>query len=317
MMRLNAATVLTSLIFIVPVFAAPPATTTDLDPQAQNKPIYKANGGRTFSVAAPASTPTLVYNCNAMPLICENVAAWANKNKGNRGIHNGAPVFYFDPDQSDKESRRTASCGCFKHDECNVATSNGRYPGKKVTDIAYTAGLNPISPQNQQILLAGTNPGLDPNNNAQLAPRLPMNGVPGRFFKDGVAFSCDEFPAATWIQGGTFAETICALQSWKVFQGAQGSNGQAKNVGKWPLPSGSGQNAEQDWQALAHGILGVSFLPFRWPRNRLLTINNERDLLGSTTQKKLALTQSTLFLSLLPPSIRQQKHTWSRQQILR
>ena len=67
----------------------------DLTTDAQGKPIYDPGTGTTFSVAAPMATPTLVYNCAAMPLICENVASYAKKvqNPGGNGDLDELPVF--------------------------------------------------------------------------------------------------------------------------------------------------------------------------------------------------------------------------------
>lgn len=80
--------------------------------------------------------------------------------------------------------------------------------------------------------------GSDPKSNGQ---RNPLSSIPGRFFADGIGLTCDEFPAATFIQGGDGAETICALQSWQVYLGSAANN---KNVGKWPLPARSENRQE-------------------------------------------------------------------------
>ena len=68
--------------------------------------------------------------------------------------------------------------------------------------------------------------------------------------------TCDEFPAATFIEGGNDASTICALQSWQVYQGKATSQ---KTQGKWPLTPGEGKRSEQDWQASAHVYLRQAF----------------------------------------------------------
>ena len=68
--------------------------------------------------------------------------------------------------------------------------------------------------------------------------------------------TCDEFPAATFIEGGNDASTICALQSWQVYQGKATSQ---RPQGKWPLTPGEGKRSEQDWQAQAHVYLRQAF----------------------------------------------------------
>lgn len=202
---------------------------TTITDDGNGKSIYVPQAGSTSSVAAPAATPTLIYNCFTMPLICENVAAWAKQffPSGN-GDLNGNQLFYFDPEPSSKDARRQKACGCFSHDDCSGSgVSKGKRAGDKVTDIAASAGpFATISPSDEQIIKAGSNP----NSNGQ---RTPLPSVPGRFFADGVGLTCDEFPAATFIEGGDGAQAICALQSWQVYLGSA-TNG--KNVGKWPLP---------------------------------------------------------------------------------
>ncbi|KAK0510954.1 hypothetical protein JMJ35_006506 [Cladonia borealis] len=258
-MKLSVLVALTVVNFASYAFAQ---FSTDITVDSNGKKVYIA-AAATSSVAAPASTPTLVYNCYYMPLICENVANFAKDiNPGGGGDLGAMQLFYFDPDQSHKESRRTASCGCFQHDDCPLAKSNGKQAGTLVTQIGNQAPMNglntPINAASQQILLAGSNPGVLPNTN-NAAPRVPLQTVPGRFFQQGVAFTCDEFPAATFINGGSDAKTICALQSWQVFSGSYNSAAPSANKGKWPLVSKSGQRREQDWQAQSHVYLRQAF----------------------------------------------------------
>lgn len=213
-------------------------------------------GPSTSSVAAPVFTPTLVYNCYYMPLICENVASYAKSINQNDESDLAAPLrFHFDPSQSALDSRRQRACGCFKHDDCSNARSNGK-TNNFITAIARQAPFNTLnpamSPANEKIILAGVNPSTGKQ-------RISSSSAPGRFFGvDGVAFSCDEFPAATFIEGGTgidgngnIAKTICAMQSWQIYSGAN-------SAGKWPLTPRSGQKREQDWQGSSHALLRVS-----------------------------------------------------------
>ena len=219
-------------------------------------PGYVA-GAATSRVAAPAFTPTLVYNCYYMPLICENVASYAKSiNPNGGGDLAGPQLFHFDPDKSSKNARREATCGCFNRDGCDNAESNGKSNGAKVTDIAKQAPFDtlntPISQADINIILAGFN----------AETRVPFPSVPGRFLGvSGVAFSCDEFPAATFIEGGigingngNRAKTICAMQSWQIYRAATASS---NSPGKWPF-IGSGQKREQDWQGSSHASLRVS-----------------------------------------------------------
>ncbi len=224
----------------------------------QGTPIYI--GDATSSVAAPLFTATLVYNCYYMPLICENVANYAKTiNPGGGGNLAAPKEFHFDPDGTALSQRRDRACGCFKHDDCSTARSQGKTTNL-VTDIAGRAPFDtlntPLSQASENIILAGKNPS---TVNGVLQARAPLQSVPGRFFDvEGVAFSCDEFPAATFIEGGiglngagNRAKTICAMQSWQIYLATNGP-------GKWPLPASSGQQREQDWQGDSHGLLRVS-----------------------------------------------------------
>ena len=213
-------------------------------------------GTSTSSVAAPIFTPTLVYNCYYMPLICENVASYAKSiNPALNGDLAANVLFHFDPSSDSLTLRRARACGCFKHDSCDTAKSNGKSAGTKVTDIAKRPPFDtlntPMSQGDEDTILKGSNP-------AANQQRAGLTSVPGRFFGvTGVGFSCDEFPAATFIEGGTGingngnrAKTICAMQSWQIYKAANA-------VGKWPL-TGKAQKREQDWQGSAHGLLRVS-----------------------------------------------------------
>lgn len=128
------------LFFAQYVLAAAPAQTLTND--GNGKSIYVPQPGTTSSVASPQYTPTLVYNCAQMPLICENVAAWAKSNNNAGGdIPANGLILYFDPDKNNKNARRQLACGCFNHDSCvGSGTSNGKRAGDKVTDIATSAG---------------------------------------------------------------------------------------------------------------------------------------------------------------------------------
>ncbi|KAF6232734.1 hypothetical protein HO173_008948 [Letharia columbiana] len=265
-----------SLFFAQYVLAAAPAQT--LTDDGNGKQIYVPQPGTTSSVASPEYTPTLVYNCAQMPLICENVAAWAKTNNNAGGDIPANNLFlYFDPDATNKNARRQLACGCFDHDGCDGSgtsgTSKGKRTGDKVTDIATSAGpFANIPPTAAAIIMAGPNPPSGGN-------RQPLNSIPGRFFAFGIGMTCDEFPAAPFIEGGANAETICALQSWQVYQGKATSQ---NNQGKWPLTPQEGKRSEQDWQAQAHVYLRQAF-----------GIQNRRNPIGLGTVWPFSFTTTT------------------------
>ena len=109
------------------------------------------------------------------------------------------------------------------------------------------------SPVNRTVIMAGTNP---TSNDV----RKSLSNVRERFYKEGVAFTCDEFPPAVFIDGGPNANTICALQGWQIFVGAYQptANNLNPNPGKWPIPPSFNVRQEQDFQAASHGVLQVS-----------------------------------------------------------
>jgi len=167
------------------------AKTTTVD--AAGNTVYIPNTGTTSTVAAPASTPTLIYNCFQMPLICENVAAWAKTQFPMAGDLPGNQLFHFDPLDTAKEKRRQRSCGCFKHDNCPSAISGGKQPGVSIPNIAL-GPAPPISPASQGIILAGFNPSPSTPRGTvpvQFNPRAALSSIPGRFYGQGIVYSCD------------------------------------------------------------------------------------------------------------------------------
>ena len=213
-MKTSTLTALLAAAFTRQTLAA--LATTIID-NGNGKSIYIPVAGSTSSVAAPAAIPTLIYNCNQMPLICENVAAWVKGGGGGgslTGDFAGNQLFYFDLELGQKDSRRTSACECFDYNSCVGSNkSNGKSFGSLVTDIAISTlnnAISAIAPAASIIILAGANP-------KSGGIRTPVNKIPGRFFQDGVGLTCDEFPAATFIEGGSGAETICVMQSWQVY----------------------------------------------------------------------------------------------------
>lgn len=211
--------------------------------------VYIPKAGKTSRVAAPTSTPTPVYNCYNMPLICENVASFAKAQGHADGDLDGPQLFYFDPNESNKDARRKIACGNFPHDTCPTQTSKGKRAGDLIADIVASNPdpiLTPIEDFERAHIAIGFSPSLGKE-------RVPYE-FPGRFAFQGVAYSCDEFPAATWIEGGTDAHTICALQNWRVYTSNK------EKPGKWPMMRELGRQQEQDWHGLSHDVLRVSAL---------------------------------------------------------
>lgn len=153
-------------------------------------------GNPTSTVATPQSTPTLIYNCFQMPLICENVAAWAKSQDPTFAgdlPQNQAQLFHFDPSESAKVKRRQGSCGCFQHDNCPSTTSGGKSPGVGIPQLAL-GPAPPYNPGSLTIIQAGVNPSPStPRGQVPVVfnPRTPINPIPGRFYGQGIVYSCD------------------------------------------------------------------------------------------------------------------------------
>lgn len=191
-------------------------TTTD----SSGKVIYDPGNGDAVSsvVSATGAMPTLVYNCAQMPLICSNVG---QSSYAAQLAANGQITFHQDTAPSNTEGRRTQACGRFKHDEC----PNASVGGKKVESLLKTP-KGSISASNLAIIMKGPNPGMPKKRGQPGGPpittncqsiqpnRQPIQAAPGRFIDDDRAWTCDEFPPASFIEGGKGASTVCAVSAY-------------------------------------------------------------------------------------------------------
>ncbi|KAM3501681.1 hypothetical protein MY11210_009307 [Beauveria gryllotalpidicola] len=169
-------------------------------------------------------TVYLSYNCHYMKEICKNVEAFQATSRGQNlhplsGISGNVYGYDLDTgeDHSHQESRRSASCPptwkathpCPEVDQSKPMRQDGEW---------FTTSLEPGSPVNALKHLR------DSNNNI--------------IAESGIRYSCDEFPPATWVEGGngwhrnSASETRCAAIAC---DGAP-----------------QGTKAEQNWQGLSH-----------------------------------------------------------------
>lgn len=135
-----------------------------------------------------------MYNCPWIPAICENAKVYL-------GPGNNGPVeFHYDRSVSRKNARRSTICpygwadaNCVSHKLLDFYTeqNHGAKSYEWVADRCQPKRCN------------YTRPGEFHDNN----PTKP------KYFRSGVIASCDEFPPASWIQGGvqggTGAKAIC------------------------------------------------------------------------------------------------------------
>lgn len=156
----------------------------------------------------------LEYNCDFMRAICENAVNWINRNPAFLGPN---PRFAYDFNtrrRGRSKQRRQASCptGIRNHWASFHACPEGNQQLSMRNDLEWWTA----APE---------------SSTSRILKHLRQNNNVVAYSK--MRYSCDEFPPATWVEGGTFnvgqAETRCAAMRCK------------RNT-----------KAEQDWQASAH-----------------------------------------------------------------
>ncbi|KAH9211057.1 hypothetical protein DL95DRAFT_465264 [Leptodontidium sp. 2 PMI_412] len=227
----------------------------------QQLPQVLDAGGNTYQATAALVAlpvlPTLYYNCAIMPAICSNVQAWL--------VNNGQalPREFHIQTGNDKntDKRRNKSCpGSWSR------THTCPEPiGQPATVFGYGVNLNG-NPAPQMLTFGNS---LMANNPATVPPTVSpfkneIEGI-GTAESSGLAYTCDEFPPASWIEGGSgvpgaisHANTFCAPQGvscssklWKANR--DNYHGIAAN----PYPT---TRSEQNWQAAGHSYLTTFFL---------------------------------------------------------
>lgn len=139
-----------------------------------------------ISSVAPAAQPTLVWNCQQMPSICENAANWLTRQNGSPNLPGGnSKEFVYDSIAGDSDSRRRRMCenvgSPWNSHQCpdsnNVVNSNV-YQGLPARVVAggYYAGLQLTVPSANFWMIPGP---------ARLNAELP-------FSPSGLAYTCDE-----------------------------------------------------------------------------------------------------------------------------
>jgi hypothetical protein len=167
----------------------------------------------------------LEYNCYYMEAICQNARAWLNKPTSQARPF--PDTFGFDFDAVRKNWRR-------ERESCPSNWINRH----SCPEVAGVPAGNLAQPQSYRYIIATDHleawPHTDlepsPGNNRELKSRRNANGNLIEAAK--LHYTCDEWPPATFIQGGTGASTRCAAMRCTV-----------------------GISAEQNWQGNAHNEL--------------------------------------------------------------
>ncbi|KAL4888743.1 hypothetical protein BDV59DRAFT_187989 [Aspergillus ambiguus] len=176
--------------------------------------------------------PTLIYNCYNLKSICKNVEEYLDDN--NLVMGTGLD-FHYDSLSTSTDRRRRQSC-----------------PSKTWTNVLpFPCGSDPAQPSVMPGNLparVGPLPGWQNPDFKMEIPNLLGTGP------SGMRYTCDEFPAASWIEGGVnnqppYTSVYCAPkqvscegETWKRVFAAN------------PLYPHTA--SEQDWQADAHSLLG-------------------------------------------------------------
>ncbi|KAH7312212.1 hypothetical protein B0I35DRAFT_410973 [Stachybotrys elegans] len=200
-------------------------------------------------VVTYAPRPTMIYNCAKMAAICWNLQEFMTDNAA-AGYGAVPLVFHYDPEPWRLNERREFSC-----------PSSGRWQRTHGVNCGSTPGqpnIIPLNPAGVPLPPVAVQPG----SNVNWQPSGPhfRNEIPNLLGNgpSGMAFTCEEMPAASWIEGGNggpmFTHVNCAPMSVScgniVAIRALGQRAQPP----WVYPE---QRSEQNWQATLHGFLAT------------------------------------------------------------
>lgn len=142
--------------------------------------------------------PTLVYNCAMIPSICKNAAQWL----GYLPTNVGQVVMHFDPDSGRRAARNSAACPTGwasgqRADGTPQCPENDqpKWSGYDSAGIKYGPFVAKIHPQ-----------GASSNRLTNRWQVITYNSQEKRFERTahyddyGAIMTCDEFPAATYVE---------------------------------------------------------------------------------------------------------------------
>ncbi|EEY19830.1 hypothetical protein VDBG_05939 [Verticillium alfalfae VaMs.102] len=187
--------------------------------------------------------PKLVYNCNLVPALCKNARNYLGGGTTSQ--------FHFDAFRVQKKrdagrNAKKSRVDARRDESCPTSwINNGRCPEGDQPDWTWKSGgqINPFVKAQMHVedgvqhrnRLAKVEEVRVADTNEPLGYRVETQSTPY-----GAILSCDEFPAASWIEGGNGASTYCA-----------------------PISAGCAASAstatEQDWQGDGHNALGRWF----------------------------------------------------------
>ncbi|KAJ2991848.1 hypothetical protein NUW58_g2369 [Xylaria curta] len=149
------------------------------------QPVYYGT-----AVDHPPALPTIVYNCDRLRAICWNLAEFMN-DQTNPGYGAFPLIFHVDTHRNRKNTRRSFSCPDDWQSR-HLGNTCGNVPNQP-----------PVQPGNLPPIVVDK---VEPGEPEPWNPRGPLfnNEIPNLFqtASSGMFFSCEEMPAASWIEGG-------------------------------------------------------------------------------------------------------------------
>lgn len=135
-------------------------------------------------------TVTLYYNCFYMNNICANANSFAALPRGTI-LHPGSSVpnnkYGFDFSEVRKDRRRSKMCPTnWKNRPANTCPATGSANPFRSSRLWFTSALEPGTTVNQIA-----------NRRSQVTNQVTTNS--------GIRYTCDEFPPASWVEGGAGA----------------------------------------------------------------------------------------------------------------
>jgi hypothetical protein len=160
-----------------------------LIPNLLSQPTGNAALERVIDPELAGITVTLYYNCAYMNNICDNADSFAGTTRGvtTHPISRlGNNIYGYDFNTGRKENRRDTVCpdGTWKRNHpCPDPLSSSPFRSDKVW---WTASLEPGTTVNQIA-----------NKRSLATNQVTINS--------GIRYTCDEFPPASWVEGGSGA----------------------------------------------------------------------------------------------------------------
>ncbi|KAF3119738.1 hypothetical protein TWF594_004601 [Orbilia oligospora] len=166
----------------------------------------------TYTISTPSPKPTLVYNCNIIPALC-------NAAEKHLGVGVVTTTLIYDRWKLERVNGVKMIKGRSRVDERrNYACGNGRrllpleeHRKEVVVSTTYTPVVFPVNFIGANTVLL--NDGEEDMATKTVEDKLAIETeVSGLMMKERIPykFSCEEFPPATSIQGGMGADTYCA-----------------------------------------------------------------------------------------------------------